>query len=60
VGDGSSALPQVRTRGLQEVGGRGLALVESLSSGWGVTPTLAGKRVWFEVSAPAPVPVGDL
>ncbi|MDQ4070363.1 MAG: ATP-binding protein, partial [Actinomycetota bacterium] len=51
VGDGSSALPQVRTPGLEEAGGRGLSLVETLSSRWGVTPALGGKRVWFEVWA---------
>jgi anti-sigma regulatory factor (Ser/Thr protein kinase) len=51
VGDGSRALPQVRTPGIEETGGRGMALVETLSSRWGVTETLEGKRVWFEVSA---------
>ena len=50
VGDGSTALPQVRTAGPEETGGRGLSLVETLSSQWGVTRTLGGKRVWFEVS----------
>ena len=50
VGDGSTALPQMRTAGPEEGGGRGLALVETLSSRWGVTRTLGGKRVWFEVS----------
>jgi anti-sigma regulatory factor (Ser/Thr protein kinase) len=34
--------------------GRGLRIVESLSSGWGVTPDVAGKRVWFELGVPAP------
>ena len=51
VGDGSSVLPEFRTPSLEETGGRGLSLVESLSSQWGVIPTLGGKRVWFEVSA---------
>ncbi|HEX2046989.1 MAG TPA: ATP-binding protein [Acidimicrobiales bacterium] len=51
VGDGSSALPQLRTPRPEETGGRGLSLVETLSSRWGVTPTVGGKRVWFEVSA---------
>ncbi len=31
--------------------GRGLAIVEALSSRWGVTPTSTGKLVWFEVAA---------
>ncbi|HEV3496629.1 MAG TPA: ATP-binding protein, partial [Actinomycetes bacterium] len=51
VGDGSTVLPHVRTPGFDETGGRGLALVETLSSGWGVTRTVGGKRVWFEVGA---------
>lgn len=51
VGDGSRALPRIRTPGLGEAGGRGLSLVEALSSRWGVTETVEGKRVWFEVSA---------
>lgn len=50
VGDGSTALPQVRTGGLEEIGGRGLSLVDALSSEWGVTPSVGGKRVWFEIS----------
>ena len=51
VGDGSRALPQVRTPRLEDTSGRGMALVETLSSGWGVMPTVGGKRVWFEVGA---------
>jgi serine/threonine-protein kinase RsbW len=50
VGDGSPALPHVRVPGPEEIGGRGLSLVETLSSRWGVMPTVGGKRVWFEVS----------
>lgn len=50
VGDGSSALPQLRNPRPEETGGRGLSLVETLSSRWGVTRTVGGKRVWFEVS----------
>ena len=51
VGDGSPALPHVRTPRLDETSGRGMSLVETLSSGWGVTQTVGGKRVWFEVGA---------
>ena len=50
VGDGSTALPEFRTPRPEETGGRGLSLVETLSSRWGVTRTVGGKRVWFEVS----------
>jgi anti-sigma regulatory factor (Ser/Thr protein kinase) len=31
--------------------GRGMHLVESLATHWGVEPTPAGKTVWFELSA---------
>lgn len=51
VGDGSRALPRKRSPLADDVGGRGLVLVEALASAWGVMPTLAGKRVWFEVPA---------
>jgi anti-sigma regulatory factor (Ser/Thr protein kinase) len=57
VSDGSRARPQVRSAAVDDLGGRGLSLVESLSSGWGVTPTLGGKRVWFEVPT-RPMPSG--
>jgi hypothetical protein len=29
--------------------GRGIALVSAMASGWGATPTTAGKVVWFEL-----------
>jgi hypothetical protein len=32
-------------------GGRGIALVDALSSGWGAETTPDGKTVWFEVAA---------
>ena len=55
VGDGSRALPRTHTPALDESGGRGMSLVEALSSSWGVTETFDGKRVWFEVAAkPSP------
>ena len=50
VADESTHLPRPRKAGLMEEGGRGLALVESLASAWGVEPTGAGKVVWFELS----------
>jgi anti-sigma regulatory factor (Ser/Thr protein kinase) len=30
---------------------RGLQLLDTLSDGWGVEPTSAGKCIWFEISA---------
>ncbi|MGH9178392.1 MAG: ATP-binding SpoIIE family protein phosphatase [Acidimicrobiales bacterium] len=53
VGDGSRAVPSRRAPEVDDPGGRGIVLVEALSSKWGVTPTLEGKRVWFEVPAQA-------
>nr|WP_203950573.1 ATP-binding protein [Microbispora rosea] len=34
---------------LEDEGGRGLLIVESLSRSWGVRPTSRGKAVWFEL-----------
>jgi phosphoserine phosphatase RsbU/P len=52
VGDGSRALPVPRNPKPEDTGGRGMFLVDQLSSSWGVAPTVEGKRVWFEVPAP--------
>ena len=56
VGDGSRALPVVRTPRPDDVSGRGMVLVEALAERWGVVPTLEGKRVWVE--RPVPPPAG--
>lgn len=53
VRDGSSVLPHVRAPDATEPGGRGLPLVDALSSRWGVTETVEGKRVWFEIATKA-------
>jgi anti-sigma regulatory factor (Ser/Thr protein kinase) len=47
VSDGSDRLPERREAAPLAEGGRGLFLVESLSSRWGVEATEAGKEVWF-------------
>jgi anti-sigma regulatory factor (Ser/Thr protein kinase) len=47
VSDGSDRLPERREAGALAEGGRGLFLVDSLSSRWGVEATEAGKEVWF-------------
>jgi len=36
---------------VDKAGGRGLLLLDSLASSWGVTRTGQGKVVWFEVQA---------
>jgi anti-sigma regulatory factor (Ser/Thr protein kinase) len=58
VTDSGHRMPKIRHTGPGETAGRGLQLVDSLSSGWGVTPLDRGKRVWFEVDPAAP-PVDD-
>ena len=50
VSDGSSTAPQPRSADPEAEGGRGLALVDALSSSWGTELTASGKTVWFEVS----------
>lgn len=53
VRDGSLALPEPREAGLESEGGRGMTLVELLTSTWGVAPVAddhgVGKEVWFEL-----------
>ncbi|MGI5155960.1 ATP-binding protein [Microbispora sp. CA-102843] len=41
---------RARDRSPDDEGGRGLLIVESLSSSWGVRPTSRGKAVWFELA----------
>jgi serine phosphatase RsbU (regulator of sigma subunit)/anti-sigma regulatory factor (Ser/Thr protein kinase) len=52
VGDGSRELPAARHARPYDEGGRGIPLVDALSSAWGTVPTRDGKRVWFEVAVP--------
>lgn len=55
VSDGSGALPQLTpTDDPLRRGGRGLLLVQVLSSAWGYRPTDTGKTVWFEMPADMP------
>lgn len=49
VDDESEDPPQRTAAGAGDDRGRGLMLVESLSSRWGVTARERGKRVWFEL-----------
>lgn len=54
VRDGSLAPPRLRDRGSLQAGGRGLLLIDRLSSGWGVEFDESGKTVWA-VLGPSPV-----
>ena len=49
VSDDSTALPVPRDAGPDGESGRGMALVEALSSRWGTDARADGKTVWFEV-----------
>lgn len=49
VEDQSPKWPVVQAVDHDALGGRGLILVNELSTGWGVLPGPVGKRVWFTV-----------
>ena len=51
VHDEDATLPARRTATPMDEGGRGIALVDALSTGWGAERTPDGKTVWFEVAA---------
>jgi anti-sigma regulatory factor (Ser/Thr protein kinase) len=53
VTDTSPRTPALRTPRLDATGGRGLVLVEALSSRWGSRLVRGGKAVWFELALPA-------
>ncbi|MGW2539363.1 ATP-binding protein [Kitasatospora sp. NPDC001574] len=50
VQDGSRRFPVERRAACDELSGRGLALVDSLSQSWGWTPLELGKLVHFEIA----------
>lgn len=50
VADGSADLPVRRDVGLDDERGRGMALVDLVSSRWGVHRTPTGKCVWAEIA----------
>jgi anti-sigma regulatory factor (Ser/Thr protein kinase) len=60
VGDNSHRMPMLRRPGLAETSGRGLMLVDTLSTSWGVDLTEHGKTVWFEIDLSAPPPPADI
>jgi anti-sigma regulatory factor (Ser/Thr protein kinase) len=51
VSDDDPAVPELQPECLMAVGGRGLRMIESLASAWGVTPREdgPGKDVWFRL-----------
>ncbi|GAA2333531.1 SpoIIE family protein phosphatase [Dactylosporangium salmoneum] len=54
VADRSERLPSPRPAGAEAENGRGLLIVASVASAWGVDPNPAGgKAVWFELPRPA-------
>ena len=50
---GSMTRPRTAQPSLSSIGGRGLAIVEYLSSRWGVLPSDFGLTVWAVLPAPA-------
>ncbi|MCW2666140.1 MAG: hypothetical protein JWN57_1102 [Frankiales bacterium] len=58
VSDGSPAVPRPRRYDNESTTGRGLRLVESLASRWGVVPAGRGKIVWFELPTTQGLTVG--
>lgn len=56
VADGSLDRPRPRHPADDAVTGRGLLLVDALSSAWGAELREGGKVVWFEVAVDAVVP----
>ncbi len=53
VGDDDSRHPVMQDEDQQALGGRGLRLLDSLATRWGVRPEPPGKVVWFELDADA-------
>lgn len=49
VEDHGSGQPKPRSPAPEETSGRGLALVDTLSTAWGIEPVSSGKAVWFEL-----------
>jgi two-component sensor histidine kinase len=51
VGDDEPASPELQPERLLSMGGRGLRMLESLASSWGVKPRTRadGKDVWFRL-----------
>jgi serine/threonine-protein kinase RsbW len=53
VADRSRVMPRPREAGADDEGGRGLALVDALTTRWGTEALAQGKRVWGEPACEA-------
>ncbi len=53
VGDDSDRLPHRVDAAREALGGRGLAIVDTLAADWGSTQRDDGKVVWFELTRPS-------
>jgi anti-sigma regulatory factor (Ser/Thr protein kinase) len=52
VSDRSTVKPSPRTNAtMEDLGGRGLLIVDRVASRWGSTAAAAGKSVWFEIDS---------
>ena len=60
VFDSSHRMPLVRRADAEETSGRGLLMVETLASRWGIQAMSHGKQVWFELDVRAPRASTDL
>jgi Histidine kinase-, DNA gyrase B-, and HSP90-like ATPase. len=49
VRDGSKVIPRPQAPDVSRTGGRGLFMVDALSTSWGWERLVTGKRVWFEL-----------
>ena len=57
VDDDAPGVPARRVPLDNERTGRGMAIVASLASGWGVEPRIPGKQVWVDLDVPAELTV---
>lgn len=54
VHDSSPVMPRLSTPSVTRPGGRGVPIIDRVSTAWGATPTDDGKTVWFEITTDRP------
>jgi anti-sigma regulatory factor (Ser/Thr protein kinase) len=54
VNDTNPTLPTLQHSASPTEGGRGLRIVQAVTTRWGVNPHPQGKTVWFEIDQPRP------